>query len=103
MVQKHPTPKKKRTKRRKHKKFSLLKYLLLFILLCAIGSGLFIYSVYAGLWGKLPNYAELRDIRNAEASELYTEDGVLIGKYYIENRTNVNFNNISPFAIQALI
>ena len=103
MVQKHPTPKKKRTKRRKHKKFSLLKYLLLFILLCAIGSGLFIYSVYAGLWGKLPNSAELRDIRNAEASELYTEDGVLIGKYYIENRTNVNFNNISPFAIQALI
>ena len=76
---------------------------MLFILFLAIGITLFVYSVYAGLWGKLPDYAELRDIRNDEASELYSEDNLLIGKYYVENRTNVNFNHISPYAVRALI
>lgn len=67
------------------------------------GVGLLIYSVYVGLWGKLPTYDELKNIRNDEASILYSEDGVLIGKYYVENRTNVNFTHISPHAIKALI
>ena len=88
---------------RHHHKFKLLKYGVLFILFLAIGITLFVYSVYAGLWGKLPDYAELRDIRNDEASELYSEDNLLIGKYYVENRTNVNFNHISPYAVKALI
>ena len=48
---------------RHHHKFKLLKYGVLFILFLAIGITLFVYSVYAGLWGKLPDYAELRDIR----------------------------------------
>ena len=65
---------------RHHHKFKLLKYGVLFILFLAIGITLFVYSVYAGLWGKLPDYAELRDIRNDEASELYSEDNLLIGK-----------------------
>jgi len=34
---------------------------------------------------------------------LYSEDNLLIGKYYVENRTNVNFNHISPYAVKALI
>ncbi|MEI3154597.1 MAG: transglycosylase domain-containing protein [Odoribacter sp.] len=67
------------------------------------GVGLLVYSVYVGLWGKLPTYDELKNIRNDEASILYSEDGVLIGKYYVENRTNVNFTHISPHAIKALI
>ncbi|MCC8173496.1 MAG: transglycosylase domain-containing protein [Odoribacter sp.] len=63
----------------------------------------FIYSVYAGLWGKIPDYAELKNIRNFEASELYSEDGELLGKYFYENRTNVQIDNISQDAINALI
>lgn len=98
--------KKKRTKKQ-HKKSRIgwitFKYSLLAFAGIFIVGGLFMYSVYAGIWGKLPDYQELRDIRNDEASVLYSEDGEVLGKYYIENRTNVNFNHISPYAIKALI
>lgn len=92
-----------KSRKKKKLKYTLLKYLLVFILLAGMAAGLFVYSVYAGLWGKLPTYAELRDIRNDEASVLYSEDGELIGKYYIENRTNVKFEGIPRNALDALI
>lgn len=98
--------KKKRTKKQ-HKKsrtgWIIFKYSLLVFAGIIILGGLFVYSIYAGIWGKLPDYQELHDIRNDEASVLYSEDGEVLGKYYIENRTNVNFNHISPYAIKALI
>lgn len=37
------------------------------------------------------------------ASELYTADGKLIGKYYKENRTPVEYERISPAVIDALV
>ena len=37
------------------------------------------------------------------ASELYTADGKLIGRYYKENRTPVAYNKIAPSVIDALI
>lgn len=92
-----------KSRRKKKTRYTLLKYVLIFVLLAGIAAGLFVYSVYAGLWGKLPTYAELRDIRNDEASVLYSEDGELIGKYYIENRTNVKYEGITRNALDALI
>lgn len=95
--------KKKTVKKKKRTKFIVLKYLFLLVLLGCLFAGGFVWSVYAGLWGTLPGYEELKAIRNYEASALYSEDGELLGKYYIENRTNVGFGNISPNAINALI
>lgn len=87
----------------KHLAWKLLKYFVLVIIaIISIGT-LFIATVYVGLWGKLPTYDELRHIRNNEASILYTEDGEMIGKYYIENRTNINYKNIPTNAIDALV
>ncbi len=62
-----------------------------------------ILMVRMGMFGALPDYQELKDIRNYTASEVYTKDGVLMGKYYIENRTNVNYSDISPYLINALV
>ena len=59
--------------------------------------------VWQGAFGPLPDYAELRNIRNYQASEIYAEDGALLGKYYIENRTNADLEEISPTVIQALV
>lgn len=103
MVKKREVTRKKKSSKRKGNKFKILKYILIFLVLIVLSGSLFVYSVYCGLWGKLPDYSELRDIRNDESSVLYTEDGEIIGKYYIENRTNVNFNNISETAKNALI
>ena len=59
--------------------------------------------VYTGAFGKLPSTTDLKDIRNHTASEIYSSDGVLLGKYYIENRINVDYDEISPDIINALI
>ena len=59
--------------------------------------------VYFGALGPLPGYPELRDIQNYNASEAYSEDGVLLGKYFIENRINADLEEISPNIINALV
>lgn len=100
---------KKKNKRKSRKSsgfrlgWKLFKGIFLLLVILAIAGVLLVYSVHAGLWGRLPDYQELRNIRNDEASALYSEDGELLGKYYIENRTNVNFNHISENAVNALI
>lgn len=68
-------------------------------------AGLFIICVmvYQGVFGPLPSYAILSNIRNDTASEIYSEDGVLLGKYYVENRVNADFEEISPNMINALV
>ena len=52
--------------------------------------------IHQGAFGKLPTYPDLRNISNYTASEVYSDDGVLLGKYYVENRINADFEEISP-------
>ncbi|MEZ5040099.1 MAG: transglycosylase domain-containing protein [Saprospiraceae bacterium] len=65
--------------------------------------GLLILSIYWGFLGPLPNYAELKNIQNNTASEIYGDQGILLGKFYIENRINADFEEISPNVINALV
>ncbi|MEO6148984.1 MAG: transglycosylase domain-containing protein, partial [Mucilaginibacter sp.] len=49
---------------------------------------------------------DMQDIKNpilSVGSEVYTADGKLIGQYYRENRSPVEFNKISPYLINGLI
>ena len=62
-----------------------------------------IVLVRSGALGALPTIQQLKDIRNYTASEVYSEDGVLLGKYFIENRTNVGIDEISPNLANALV
>ncbi len=66
-------------------------------------AALLVFMVYVGWLGPLPTYAELRAIRNNTASEVYADDGALLGKYYIENRVNASMSEISPYIVQALV
>lgn len=63
----------------------------------------FYYSVDIGVWGKMPSDKDLLNIRNYEASEIYTSDSVLIGKLYLENRSNVALEDVHLDAITQLI
>lgn len=56
-----------------------------------------------GLFGKMPSVEELQNPEADLASEIYSSDGVLMGKYYSENRSEVKYNEISPNVINALI
>lgn len=63
-----------------------------------------IVGVWIGLFGSLPSSEELRNIETANATEVYSADSVLIGKFYMgENRTEVSIDNVSPYIINALI
>ncbi len=64
---------------------------------------LFCLLVYWGTFGSLPTYSSLRQIQHNVASEVYAEDGVLLGKYFVENRINADFEEISPNIINALV
>jgi penicillin-binding protein 1A len=58
-----------------------------------------------GVFGKMPSLAELENPSILQASEVYAEDGTLMGKYYTErgNRSNVKYRDISKHVIDALI
>ncbi len=56
-----------------------------------------------GLFGKMPSLKELENPEADLASEVYTADGKLMGKYYAENRSEVKYNEISQNIIQALV
>ena len=73
--------------------FSVLLLLLSFIFILAA----------IGVFGKLPTYEELRNVKTATASEAYTEDGVLLGRYFMENRTTVDYKDIAPSVVNALV
>jgi len=60
-------------------------------------------SANYGLLGKMPSLKELENPEADLASEVYTNDGKLMGKYYSENRSEVKYNEISPNIIHALI
>ena len=56
------------------------------------------------LFGKSPGYfSGIRDPQTSQASEIYSADGVLIGKFFNENRTPVNYNEVSEDFWKALI
>lgn len=71
-----------------------------------LGLYLFIIAInhnFLGLFGNSPTKEQLENPINMEASEIYSDDGLLIGKYFIENRSSVDLENISQAFIQTLI
>ena len=61
----------------------------------------FAYVIY--LFQALPSIEELENPRTAIASEVRSRDGVVLDRYYIENRTYVSIDEISPNVINALV
>lgn len=57
----------------------------------------------AGALGEMPDFKELEDPQRNLASIVYSADGKVLGKYYIENRVAVDYEDISPNVINALI
>ncbi len=64
---------------------------------------IFVMFVYLGLFGSLPNYAELSKIKQNSASEVYSVDGKLMGRYYIQNRITIDNKDISKYVKSALV
>ena len=55
------------------------------------------------LFGKSPSISEIRNPKTAMASEMYSADGKLLGKFFNENRSPVPYDSINSVFFQALI
>ncbi len=98
---KTPPPPDKPPKKRSLKRwlFALWGTFLLGIIICL---GLFVGVAY-GLLGKLPTFVELESPKSSLASEVYASEGELLGRIYVEDRTNTEFEELPQHLIDALI
>ncbi|ASV31324.1 transglycosylase domain-containing protein [Maribacter cobaltidurans] len=63
----------------------------------------FVGSIYVGFWGNIPNKKELSNFQYQVASEVFSSDSTLIGKYYLNDRQPISFDQFPEHLLQALI
>ncbi|WP_439182987.1 penicillin-binding protein 1A [Carboxylicivirga taeanensis] len=115
MVAKKKYPTKKQTSKRQAtrngknapKKKSFKKRLFILGLKAAslglTALAIFCLFVYLGLFGSLPSENELLKIQNHSASEVYSIDEQLMGRFFVEQRLTIDNEDISPYVQEALV
>ena len=64
----------------------------------------FFVGIARGWFGYMPPLDDLQDPKKKYASEVFSNDAVSLGRYYrTENRVSVNYEEISPYVINALV
>jgi len=90
----------------KKKPGNFKKYLKVFwiVVFLPVVLALLIFSTISlGLWGFMPSFEELENPKSNLASEIYSADGELLGTFYIQYRSNVEYEDLSPNLIKALL
>jgi penicillin-binding protein 1A len=59
--------------------------------------------VWTGMFGDIPSKKELTSISHQVATEVYSADSVLLGRYYWQERSTVPANEITPSLKNALV
>lgn len=84
------------------------KLVIFFWLIVLIPIGLFTLLFYAAAnsWAgfdELPSFEQLENPNSNLATEVYTSDGKVLGKYFYQNRVNVSYEELSLNLVNALI
>ena len=75
---------------------TVIAFFALFILLIVV--------TYFGLFGQLPSFRDLENPKSNQASEVIADDGhTVLGTYYLQNRSSINYSQLSPNVVNALI
>jgi len=69
--------------------------------ICVLSTCLLLAS--SGAWGPLPDFKELENPETNLATEILSDENKVLGKYFYENRTHVEYENLSKDLINALI
>jgi penicillin-binding protein 1A len=93
---------RKKTKVKKPKR-RILRYGAILVIVGIVLFTILFLAVFFGMTGHVPTSTQLKNIKNPQASEVFSEDGKLLGRFYIENRSNVTIDEISKNVIDALI
>ena len=98
--------KTKKTKKDDNAKQGIRWYLVviwtLFVIGVTCGFGLF-YGISHEWFGDMPTFEELENPTTNLATEIISADGKILGTYYIENRSNVSYSELSPHLVNALL
>src|SRR5688500_7823698 len=77
------------------------------LFLCLIiGFPLYVYSVrfdLFGLFGGMPSLKAIENPENDLSSELISADGVSLGRYFLYNRSQVTYDQLSPDLVNTLL
>lgn len=65
--------------------------------------GALFFAVYLGVFGHIDSVEKLANIQNYLSSEIYSNEKVLLGKYYFQDRTNTRYDDLPKHLIDALI
>lgn len=80
----------------------LARFWMLYLLLL-IFVFLFFIGIANNLFGPMPSFEELENPKTNLATEIYSSDNKLIGTYYVENRSNIEYSDLPPHLVQALL
>ncbi|MSP60887.1 MAG: PBP1A family penicillin-binding protein [Myxococcales bacterium] len=93
-----PHPKKKR------KRFSILRFLVLLVFLGGASGGALGYWGYREFEKDLPDrWSALIDYRPKKASRVYSADGEMIGEFFLEKRVVVPYDKIPKHVVRAFV
>lgn len=60
--------------------------------------------LFVGLsFSGLPTFEELENPKSRDATQIFSSDGQVLGRYYIENRVRVKYEDLSPHLVDALV
>ena len=82
------------------------KYIRIFWYLYAAGVlfvFLLFFSIAQGWLGFMPTFEDLENPESLFASEVISSDGLVLGKFFKENRSSVKYEELSPVLIKALV
>jgi penicillin-binding protein 1A len=84
-----------------------MKRLLILFWLAVLGGLLCFFAVFffaeQGFLGKMPTVEDLQNPKSDLASEIYSSDGKVLGKYFYQNRTNAQYKDLSQHLVNALV
>lgn len=64
---------------------------------------LFFTALSIGWLGFMPSFEELENPKSKLASEVISADQKVMGSFYLENRSNIHYSELSPWLVKALI
>lgn len=64
---------------------------------------LFFVGIANKMFGPMPSFEELENPKTNLATEIYSSDGKLLGTYYLENRSNIEYKDLPPHLVHALL
>ncbi|MDP9077959.1 MAG: transglycosylase domain-containing protein [Bacteroidota bacterium] len=73
------------------------------VISCFLLFVLLLVATFFGAFGPLPGFRAIENPKSNQASEVLAADKTVLGTYYVQNRSSVNYSQLSPNVVNALI